>query len=147
MTEHRCPTSGPGRSSTRRGQGRDQRGAGSLELALLFPLVMLFIFGVIQAAMLFHARNVALAAAQVGVREARVEVSTADAGREAASEFLADAGNDVVEGARVSATRDAEEATVTVTGRSISVIPGLPGFEISQSASAPVERFTGPGAP
>lgn len=39
------------------------------------------------------------------------------------------------------------EVRVTVTGRSLSVLPGLGGVTVRQSAHAPVERFTTPVRP
>ena len=39
------------------------------------------------------------------------------------------------------------EVQVVVTGRSVSVLPGVAGFAVSQSAAGPLERFTTAGAP
>ena len=61
-----------------------------------------------------------------------------------ANDFLAEAGgNDVLTEASTSANRTATTATVTVTGFSLSVIPGWK-VRITQSASVPVERLTAP---
>lgn len=128
----------------RRQRRRDERGSFSLELAVIFPVVLLLIFTVIQAALYFHARTVALAAAQEGVRVARAENSSAGQGSGVSRSFVRDAGGaDVITGLGVSARRGAAQAEVTVTGRSLSVIPGVPGFRVSQTAEGPVERFTG----
>ena len=40
---------------------------------MLFPVVLLILFGVIQGALYFHGRNVAMAAAEQGVRAARAD--------------------------------------------------------------------------
>ena len=50
--------------------------------------------------------------------------------------------DDVLLGSRVDSVRTATTATVTVTGRTLSLVPGLPGWSVSQTASGPVERFT-----
>src|SRR3569833_4288637 len=50
---------------------RSDRGANTLELALLTPILLLVILFVVQFALVFHARHVALAAAQAGARVAR----------------------------------------------------------------------------
>ena len=36
---------------------------------------------------------------------------------------------------------------IEVTGRSLSVLPGVPGIEVTATAVGPVERFTTDGAP
>lgn len=125
---------------------RDDRGSASLELAILFPTVLLLIFGVVQGALYFHARNVALAAAQEGVRVARSEGGSAGAGGHAARSFVNQAGgDDVMTGVDVNPTRTATKATVTVSGTALSAIPGVPGFKVTQTAEGTVERFTGGG--
>ena len=56
--------------------------------------------------------------------------------------FVSDAGGkDVLPGAHMTGGRSATTATVTVTGTSLSVIPGW-SPAVSQSASVPVERIT-----
>ena len=97
-----------------------------------------------QAALFYHARTVAIAAAQEGARAAGAEHGRETDGVGAANDFLAEAGgNDVLTGASTSANRTATTATVTVTEFSLSVIPGWK-VRITQSASVPVERLTAP---
>lgn len=125
---------------------RDERGSSTLELAILFPAVLLVIFMVVQGALYFHARSVALAAAQQGVRAAAAEDGSAEAGSSEAAAFVAQAGgSDVLTGVQVSPQRTPTTAKVTVTGRPLSVIPGVMNFEVSQTAELPVERFTDAG--
>lgn len=130
------------RSNARR---RDERGSTSLELVILFPAVLLIIFGTVQGALYYHARSVALSAAQEGARVARAENGTAESGGSAAREFVEQAGgDDVLTGVAVSPLRSTTEVSVTVTGRPLSVIPGILNFEVSQTAEGPVERLTDP---
>ena len=68
---------------------------------------------------------------------------TAGAGRNTAAAFASRAGGSWLQGKSVSGTRGAARATVTVTGTSLSILPGFTGFAINQSASLPVERITG----
>lgn len=125
---------------------RDERGSFTLELTTLFPIVLLLIFSTVQGGLYFHARNVALAAAQEGVRVARAEDGTKEAGGGAARSFVEQAGGEgVLIGVRVTPTRTATKATITVSGKAMSAIPGMPGFTITQTAEGPVERFTNPG--
>lgn len=124
---------------------RDERGSVSLELSVVFPVVLLLIFGTIQGALYYHARNVALAAAQEGVVDARVENGSAGAGVARAQDFLTDAGgSSVLLNASVSSNRSATEVTITVRGAVPSVLPGVSGLTLTQSASGPLERVTAP---
>jgi len=111
-------------------------------MVILLPLLFSAMFLGLQAALFYHARTVAIAAAQQGARAASSETGSATEGIAAASAFVARAGGaDVIEGASVSGSRSATTATVTVRGSSLSVIPGWSPV-IGQSATLPVERLT-----
>lgn len=127
---------------------RDERGSATLEITVLFPVVLVATFALVQGALYYHARDVALAAAGDGLTAARARTGSGEEGRRVALAFLDRAGgSDVLAGAQVTAARGGTLATVTVTGHAISLVPGLPGWSISQTASGPVERFTRPGEP
>lgn len=112
-------------------------------MVILAPVMFLFLFMAVQAGLWFHARSLALGAAEDGARVAAGEHASAGQGAAAAADFLASGGgSDVLRGAAVSGSRTAEVATVTVTGSAPSLIPGW-APEIVQSASFPVERITG----
>jgi hypothetical protein len=99
-----------------------------------------------QAALFYHARTVAIAAAQEGARAAGAEQARESDGVGAANDFIAEAGgDDVLTSSSASASRTATTATVTVSGFSLSVIPGWK-VRITQSATVPVERITAPTA-
>ena len=99
-----------------------------------------------QAALFYHARTVAIAAAQEGARAAGAEQGHESDGVGAANDFVNEAGgDDVLTGTSATARRTATTATVTVTGFSLSVIPGWK-VRITQSATVPVERLTSPTA-
>ena len=121
---------------------RDERGSASLQLVVLLPVLFGVMFLGLQAALIYQARTVALAAAQEGARAASVEGGTAGLGVAAATGFVADAGgDDVLEHAGVTASRSVLSATVTVTGAALSVLPGWHP-QIVQSATLPAERIT-----
>ena len=123
--------------------GGDDRGSVSLELVVVFPIVLLILFGVVQGSLYYHARSVALAAAQEGLRETRIENGTADAGQQRAEAFVdAAGGDDVLRDVSIAVTRDATQAKVTVAGTSLSVVPGWAGMSVTQTAAGPVERVT-----
>jgi Flp pilus assembly protein TadG len=135
----------PARSSSRF-RRRDQQGSVSIELVILLPALFALMFLGMQAALYYHARTVAIAAAQEGARTAGAEQGRESDGVGAANDFIAEAGGDnVLTGTSTSADRTATTATVTVTGFSLSVIPGWK-VRISQSAAVPVERLTDPTA-
>ena len=131
----------PATSSSRR---LDERGSVSIELVILLPVLFAVMFLGMQAALFYHARTVAIAAAQEGAKAAGGENGKEADGVSAASSFIVEAGgDDVLSGASASADRTATTVTVTVRGHSLSVIPGWNPV-IVQSASLPVERLTAP---
>ena len=67
-----------------RGRRDDDRGAVSIEMVLVFPVVMLVTLLALQAAAYQHARTIALAAAQEGARAATPLGSTDTVGKAAA---------------------------------------------------------------
>lgn len=104
------------------------------------PVLLFLVMLVIQFGLWYHAQHVVQAAAQEGVRAARVEGGTAGAGQQRAEAFLDSAGSTLVRDAGVTATRDGETATVRVTGRVAGVVPGF-SLPLDASAESPVERF------
>ena len=119
-----------------------ERGSASMQVVILLPLLFSIMFLGLQAALFYHARTVAIAAAQEGARAAGSETGSAEEGIAAAAAFIAAAGGaDVIEGASVSGSRSAATATVTVRGTSLSVLPGW-SPRVTQSATMPVERLT-----
>ena len=131
----------PGRAPPRPDAGTSDRGSVTLELVVVFPAFLVVLLLTVQAAMFAHARNVATAAAQEGLRAARLAAGSADAGRTAAAGFLAAAGDRVLTTPVVTADRTAGVASVTVAGRALSVLPGL-SLPVRAAATGPVERFT-----
>lgn len=121
---------------------RHEGGSVSIQMVVFMPVLFSIMFVGLQAALIYHARTVAIAAAQEGARAAGTENGTAQLGIEQANSFVADAGGrNVLEAASVTGSRSVTTATVTVTGTSLSVIPGW-SPRIVQSAAMPVERIT-----
>ena len=111
---------------------------------ILLPALFAVMFLGMQAALFYHARTVAIAAAQEGARAAGAENGKTSDGINAAYAFISDAGgDDVLSGASTTAKWTPTTVTVTVAGHSLSVIPGWNPM-IMQSASLPVERLTAP---
>ncbi len=123
--------------------GRRDRGALSLEVAILFPLVLTLTFGTVQVGLWFQARNMCQAAAEAGVRAGKVLHAPAGAGGAAGRSYLADVAGGLVVSPNVTEARTTATVEVTCSGQAQNVIP-LPGFNIQvvQSAHAGIERFT-----
>jgi TadE-like protein len=138
------------RTSGRRGTGADgpgQAGSTTLELVVLIPVLLLVVTVVVQAGLWFHARSLALVAAQEGVSVARTYRADTSAGPVRAAQFLAEHAGDQLTAVTITGAADGTMVRVDVTGRSLSLVPGLPGPPVHQSAQGPIERFTTAGAP
>ncbi|MEU6346244.1 TadE family protein [Streptomyces sp. NPDC046977] len=114
-------------------------------MAIVFPFVILLTLAVVQAGMWFHARNIALTAAREGVTAARTYQSADADGAARAREVLdRTAGDSLRDPAVSTAGSGAEAVRVTVTGTAPSLLPGIAGLRINQSAAAPREHWTTP---
>lgn len=124
----------------------DDRGDSSIEMAILLPIVILVTMMVVQGAMWYYAREVALTAAREGVSAGRVYDSSPGVGVQRAYTVLnryAPSSFSDAPGVS-SAGSTAKQLVITVHGRAASIIPGLPGLTITQSASSPREIWTVP---
>lgn len=115
----------------------------NLQYTIAFPALLLLIAMVTQAAWWYSARNAALAAAQEGVRAARVRDGSPGAGQETARRFAREVADGQLRSVSVSVNASAESVAVRVTGEVWSFVPGL-NMRVSQVARAPRERFTTP---
>ncbi|HKT00084.1 MAG TPA: TadE family protein [Rugosimonospora sp.] len=114
-----------------------------MELAILFPAIILLTFAAIQVATWFLARDVALNAAQQAVTAQRGYNAPDGVGVTRANDFLAQAGGWLVN-PQVRVTRNGDDVQATVTGTSI---PFVLTWGVSQTAHGRVERFTTDVAP
>ncbi|WP_369383255.1 TadE/TadG family type IV pilus assembly protein [Streptomyces sp. cg36] len=121
---------------------RDDRGDTSIQIAIVFPFVLLATLAVIQASMWYYARQIALTAAREGLTAARSYQSTPADGAAQARHVLERTAGDSLRGYSVAASSDGQRVRIRVSGTALSMIPGVPGLHIRQSASGPVERWT-----
>ncbi len=110
-----------------------------MEFVIAAAAMVLLLLMVVQIGVWYHTRAVAQTAARHGLDHVRtLDGSTGD-GIAVADEFLAQSGGGL-EGAQVDATRTALESTVTVSGRVVSILPGVT-FTVSVTVNAPTERI------
>ncbi|WP_432190012.1 TadE family protein [Streptomyces sp. Tue6028] len=129
-------------------QGRrwgDDRGDSAIQMAIVFPFVLLATIAVIQASMWYYARQIALTAAREGAAAARAYQAGPGDGAARARDVLARTAGDSLSGSSVSASSDGQRVRVEVSGVAMSMIPGVAGLHVTQSASGAVERWTVPG--
>jgi TadE-like protein len=127
------------------GRRDDQRGVATIEMAVLFPVTLLMVFAIIQFGVWYHASDVAKAAAQEGVRAARVEGGSAADGAARADRVLDDNARSLIADRQVVPFRDNDVARIEVRGSCLRVVP-IPGLSLPVHAVAesPVERFRAP---
>ncbi|MEV5762674.1 TadE family protein [Streptomyces tendae] len=125
----------------RRPRQADDRGDASIQMAIVFPFVLLATIAVIQASMWYYARQIALSAAREGVTAARAYQAGPADGTARARQVLSRTAGDSLRSVSVSAGSDGARVRVQVSGVAQSMIPGIEGLTITQSASGPVERW------
>jgi Flp pilus assembly protein TadG len=119
------------------------RGGGAIEAALVLPLLLIMVFGVVHVAMHHLARQAALSAAQVAVAAEQGWGAVDGAGAQRAAQYLDRIPPVLREVESIDVTSDGVTVAATVTGTSISVIPWYTQ-RVSQTAHGPVERVTAP---
>ncbi|GGJ60723.1 TadE/TadG family type IV pilus assembly protein [Streptomyces brasiliensis] len=124
---------------------RDDHGDTSIQMAIIFPFMLLATVAVIQASMWYYARQIALTAAREGATTARAYQSSPAAGAAQARNVLERTAGDSLHDYRVTASSNGQRVRIQVSGVALSMIPGVPGLHVIQSASGAVERFTVPG--
>jgi Flp pilus assembly protein TadG len=120
---------------------RDDRGDVSLQVVLLTPVVLLLVLVSVQAALWYHAVQLADNAAADGAASAARRGADAAAGTAAVAEFVREAGGRLL---ATEVVNDGNEMVVSATIHVPSVVPGWPDA-VTRRATAPVERLTESG--
>jgi Flp pilus assembly protein TadG len=120
----------------------EEQGQGTVELALAVPLVLLVLLGVVQFALVAHARDVATTAAQEGAHLAATAggSSVADTGTSRAREVLQAGLGQAGSTFQVTAQATREDVVVRAQGDYPLIIPWVRGNEISIVAVARARR-------
>jgi hypothetical protein len=132
-----------GSASTTVGCG-EAGGATSVEMALMWGAMLSIVLTGIQVALLFYADQIALTAAQDGLRSGRyLENRSAEHARQQAEAFLDGTAGTVLNSPAVAAELDPADGLlrVEVTGTALSFVPGLE-LHVERVAVGPVERVT-----
>ena len=116
-------------------------GTATTELVIATPLLLLLLLVSVQVGLWFHARQIVDAAAQEGARAARAVGAADGDGYRHATDTLHQLGPGSVTDPTVTVTRTAGHVTVTVTGTSPPVIPGV-ALPVSATTRSPIEELT-----
>jgi Flp pilus assembly protein TadG len=111
-----------------------------VELAIVMPVVLIVLIGVVQFALVYHAKNVAATAAQEGARLAAAEDRTAAEGAERTREVLRSGLGKRGEEFGVTAEDGEETVVVRAEGEYPLIIPWVTGNTIPISASSEVRK-------
>lgn len=105
---------------------------------IVFPVVMLFFYACIHAAMVYHAQSVVSAAAQDGLYWAQLEDGTEADGLAAATQTLNIANG--LSNKTITVTQTDDEVTVTVTA-DVETVAIEAFHSVSVTVSGPRDRF------
>lgn len=122
-------------------RGRHQApaaGASTLEFVVVFTVLLGLLLAVVQTAIWFHARAVAVTAATHGLDAARVTTGSVAGGQSMTNQFLDQTGG-WLRNREVRVERGATTARVSVGGEALAVLPGVP-LRLTVHVAAPVER-------
>lgn len=122
---------------------REDRGAATTQLVLVVPAVLLMMLLSVQFALAWHAQHIAQYTAERALTAARAKNATAADGQAQARASLAQLQGRVLTSPSVTVRRTAVQATVTVRGAVMPVVPGL-DLHATGVASGAVERLTTP---
>lgn len=120
---------------------RDERGSNSVALTMLLPVLFMFVWAAMGVAMYHFGSTAAQSAAQTGASAAAAEHGTTTACEGAVTAFI-DALGDTLSNVSVDCQRTATTATATITGTTLSLVPGW-APTVTQTATVAVERISG----
>ncbi len=123
--------------------GQGDRGSTTVTAVIVFPAVGVLFLVLAQTVMVSVARDVALSAAEEGLRVARAREGGAAQGRSAALEFAR--AEPILRSPSVALSGTTTIA-VQVSGSAPSILPGL-DFAVTRTVRGPRERFTMPDQP
>lgn len=115
-----------------------EAGSYSIELILLFPVVLIIVVVIAQIGVFYFATAEAQNAADAGYYRARIIGGTPEDGVEQAQYRLTKTSS--LKGAHVEVQRERDQVTVTVTGTTSALPPFLPEITITRQMQGPSEE-------
>jgi hypothetical protein len=122
-----------------RGSATEQ-GSAAVEAVIIVPVIMLILVVVVQMALWAHAAQVARLAASEGDRAALTAGAGTAVGVIRARAILTTPGSDVESANAVALLMPNDQISVTVTGRALSLLPGIL-LPVSATRMGPVQEF------
>lgn len=114
--------------------------------AVVLPLILALAWIGLQAITWHFAAEAALTAARKGAQQGSEYQGSAAAGKRKAKQFAERlAGGNLRAVSVSSAGSTPQRVRIVVSGTAPSLLPGKDGWHITQSGTAPVERWTKPG--
>lgn len=120
---------------------RGDRGAGTTEMVIVTPLLLLLLTCTVQVALWMHAVHIAQTSAAQALSAARAEGGNTAAGRAQADTVLAQLGTGVLIDPRVTLTRTADRVSAEVSGTAQMLIPGV-RLPVHVTAAGPIDAWT-----
>lgn len=115
---------------------RRERGQSIVEFALVLPVLLIIVLGMVQFALVYHAKDVATTAAQEGARMAASEGRTLADGEARTREVLEAGLGGNADGFAITARVDGETIVVRTQGQYSLIIPWVTGRAITIEATA-----------
>lgn len=113
---------------------------GSAEPVLVLPVVFVMVLAVAQTGLWAHAQHRTQVVAAQALAVARSFDGTAQQAREHAAQAEEQLGGGILQGTEVEVERGPDGARVRVSGRAVSLVPGV-GVPVSSELTGPVERL------
>jgi Flp pilus assembly protein TadG len=128
------------RHRTLRGADRDA-GYSALEAAITLPAIVFLLMAIVQWAIIWHARGVAQAAAQEGLRSAAAYGSTTAAGQQDVANYIRQVAPNALGNPHIDVTHSHNTITVHIHATVPSLVP-FGSFTVDSTASGPVETWS-----
>ena len=115
-------------------------GLATLEVALITPVLLLVVLGLVQFALWYHAEQVVTAAAQEAAAQASLLTGSPAAAQQRA-QVLLDGLSSIAQGEQVAVgPPDTGSISVSVTARLNGIIPGVVSLPLHATATSHLEK-------
>jgi len=118
---------------------RDERGFETAETAIVLPVLLLLILGLVQGGLWYHGTNLVQASAVNAYESARLYGASTAAGVNAGTATAEQTGG-MLTNISVTVTRNGNEVTAAVTATTPGLLPGV-NTTVTKTVTGPVERW------